>query len=164
MNQMILLQDEPRGPSILIETLVQTGQTRVPLPDVQQLRSTADRAIIIKGFQLVTLDSLTRGILIDAPNAPATEIQKMTLTLYAEGWEKGQNIPLAPLNDVTTQAATFPHRYKRSIFDNWQKVDFPKSYLQFAAGTAAVGGPYVVILDCLYIKLDAKGNEIQGPA
>lgn len=164
MNQVVLLRDEPRGPSILIEVPVTTnGQQRVVLPDVAQLRSTIDQRIIIKSIRLITAEVLTRAVLQGSVNAPVAELQKMVLTLYAEGWEKGQSIPILTLNDMTTQAGALPHRYAPTNFDNWNSVDWPKSYIQYANGTVSANTPYTVLLDVQYVKLDAKGNVIIGP-
>ncbi len=165
MGQVIMLQDEPRGPSVLIEIDVDiNGRQRVPLPDVSQLRSTQDQKIIIKGFRLITDEILVRSVLSGNVTAPATELQKMTLTLYAEGWEKGQTIPLYTFNDFRFATSANPFRTNPTYLDNWLNVDFPKSYLQLANGTVTAGAPYTVMLDCLYVKLDGQGREIKGPS
>ncbi len=165
MRQTVLVQDEPRGPSVLIEIPVTTnGQQRIPIPDISQLRSTAYQSIIIKGLRLIVPEVLTNGVINASVNAPVTELQKMTLTVYAEGWEKGQTIPLLPLNDVAFATGSAPYRLNPTRFDNWQNVDWPKSYLQLANGTVTAGAPYVVLIDCEYIRLNAEGQLIQGPA
>lgn len=165
MREVVFLQDEPRGPSILIEVLVTTnGKGRIPLPDVAQLRSTMDQRIIIKSIRLVTADVITHGVLIGEVNAPVAELQKMVLTIYAEGWEKGQSIPMLTLNDVALSGGSVPHRYVQTNFNNWQAVDWPKSYIQYVNGTLSANSPYVVLLDVQYIKLDATGNVILGPS
>lgn len=165
MMQQVIVQAEPRGPSVLIEIPVTTnGVQRVPLPDVAQLRSTTTQAIIIKGFRLIPPEILTNGVISGSVNAPVTELQKMTLTLYSEGWEKGQTIPLLTMNDFAFATGSAPFRFNPTKFDNWQNVDFPKSYLQLANGTVTVGAPYVVLLDCEYIRLDANGQMVQGPS
>jgi hypothetical protein len=165
MRQAVIVQDEPRGPSVLIEIPVtQNGQQRIPLPDVSQLRSTAYQSIIIKGLRLISVEVLTNGIINGSANAPATELQKMSLTIYSEGWEKGQTIPLLTLNDMQFTTGAIPFRFNATRFDNWQNVDFPKSYIQLANGTVTAGAPYVVLIDCEYIRLDANGQLIQGPS
>ena len=163
--QTVLVQDEPRGPSILIEIPVTTnGQQRVPLPDISQLRSTVDQKIILKGLRLISNEVLTNGMINQNANAPATELAKMGLTIYAEGWEKGQTIPLLTLNDMQFTIGAIPFRFSSTKFSNWINVDWPKSYLQFANSTVSVGAPYVVILDCMYQRLDAQNNIIYGPS
>lgn len=165
MRQQVIVQEEPRGPSILIEVPVPTnGGQRFPFPDISQLRSTVYQSIIIKGLRLVGPDVLTNGIIIGTPNAPISELQKISVTIYAEGWEKGQTIPIITFNDFQLPASFLPARFSPTLFDNWQNVDWPKSYLQFANGTVSVGAPYVVLLDCEYIRLDAQGQLIQGPS
>ncbi len=165
MMQQVIVQAEPRGPSVLIEIPVTiNGQQRIPLPDVSQLRSTAYQSIIIKGMRLIPPEILTNGIISASTNAPVTELQKMSLTLYSEGWEKGQTIPLLTLNDFAFATGSAPFRFNPTKFDNWQNVDFPKSYLQLANGTVTAGAPYVVLIDCEYIRLDSTGRLIQGPS
>lgn len=160
-----MLQDEPRGPSVTVEIdVTEDGRQRIPLPDIAQLRSTIDQKIVIKGIRLITDEVLVRSVLSGNPTAPATELQKMTITLYAEGWEKGQTIPLLTLNDMHFVLGTAPFRYSATYFDNWVNVDWPKSYLQLANGTLTAGAPYTVMLDVLYVKLDAAGREIKGPS
>lgn len=160
-----MLQDEPRGPSVLIEVNVTAnGQQRVPFPDISQLRSTVDQKIIIKQFRLITADVLTHGIISPAVTAPVAELQKISVTLYSEGWEKGQSIPILPFNDLTLPGGAIPHRYSSTQFDNWVNVDFPKSYLQYANGTVSANAPYVVLLDCIYVRLDAQNRIIIGPS
>ena len=161
--QTILVQDEPRGPSVIIEIPVNiNGSQRVPLPDVQQLRSTTTLKIVLKGLRLIPSAVLPNGVISPAVNAPDSELAKMTLTIYAEGWEKGQTIPMLTLNDF--QNTVLPNRFNPTRFDNWINVDWPKSYIQFANGTSAVGAPYVVLLDCEYVRLNADNTIVVGPS
>ncbi len=165
MMQQVLVQEEPRGPSILIEIPVTVnGQQRVPIGDISQLRSTTTQAIIIKGLRLVPPEILTNGVINASVNAPVTELQKMSLTIYAEGWEKGQTIPILTFNDFHFATGAAPFRFNPTRFDNWQNVDWPKSYVQFANGTVSAGAPYVILLECEYIRLNADGRLIQGPS
>lgn len=164
MRQQVLVQEEPRGPSVLIEVNVQqNGLQRVPFPDISQLRSTAYQSIILKGLRLIPAEVLTNGVISTNANAPTTELQKMTITLYAEGWEKGQTIPIIPLNDTAFAVGNTPFRHNPTRFDNWTNVDWPKSYIQFANGTVSAGAPYVVLLDCEYIRINETGMVLQGP-
>jgi len=164
-GQVIMLQDEPRGPSVLVEVdVTENNRQRIPLPDVAQLRSTIDQKIVIKAIRLISDEVLVRSILSGNVTAPATELQKMAITLYAEGWEKGQTIPLLTLNDMHFTVGAIPFRFSPTYFDNWVNLDWPKSYLQFANGTLSAGAPYTVLLDVLYVKLDAAGREIKGPS
>lgn len=165
MQNVVLVQEEPRGPSILIEVNVQTnGQQRVSFPDISQLRSTVDQKIIIKGLRLVSAEVLTNGIISANTTAPAAELQKMSLTIYSEGWEKGQTIPILTFNDFVFTTGAIPYRNHSTRFDNWVNVDWPKSYIQYANGTSSAGAPYVVLLDCEYVRIDKFGNSLIGPA
>lgn len=164
MNQVVLVQEEPRGPSILIEVNVpNNGSQRVPFPDISQLRSTVNQQIIIKGLRLVSDEVLTNGIISSNTTAPATELQKMSITIYSEGWEKGQTIPILTFNDFVFTTGAIPYRNHSTRFANWRNVDWPKSYIQYANGTVSAGAPYVVLLDCEYIRLDNLGNILDGP-
>lgn len=163
--KVIMLQEEPRGPSTTIEIdVTANGQQRIPLPDVAQLRSTQDQKIIVKWVRLITDEMLVRSFLSGNVTAPATELQKMGLTIYAEGWEKGQTIPVFTFNDLHFATGANPFRMNPTNMDNWVNVDFPKSYLQLANGTVTAGAPYCVMFDIGYIKLDASGREIHGPS
>ena len=164
MSQTVLVQDEPRGPSVLIEiNVLNNGLQRVPFPDISQLRSTVDQRIIIKGLRLISPEVLTNAMIAPNVTAPAAELAKMAITLYAEGWEKGQTIPILTLNDMVFTVGAIPFRFNPTRFDNWVNVDFPKSYIQFANGTVSAGTPYTVLLDCEYVRLDAQNNTVVGP-
>lgn len=164
MGHVVLVQEEPRGPSILIEVNVpNNGSQRVPFPDISQLRSTVNQQIIIKGLRLVSAEVLTNGIISSNATAPATELQKMSITVYSEGWEKGQTIPMLTFNDFVFTTGAIPYRNHSTRFDDWRNVDWPKSYIQYANGTVSAGAPYVVLLDCEYIRLDNLGNILDGP-
>jgi hypothetical protein len=165
MGQVVLVQDEPRGPSILIEVSIATnGLQRIPFPDISQLRSTIDQKIIIKGFRLIPAEILTNAVIAPNVNAPTSELQKMSVTLYSEGWEKGQTIPILTFNDFVFATGNTPYRNHSTRFDNWVNVDFPKSYIQFANGTVSAGTPYTILIDCEYIRLDAQNRMIVGPS
>ncbi len=161
--QIILVQEEPRGPSQLIEVPVVTnGASQVPFPDIQQLRSTTEEIIIIKSLRLITANVLVAPLILQAANAPLAELQKIALVLYADGWQKGQGIPILTLNDMTVPGGTFPFRHHMTRFANWRNVDWTKSFLQYANGTASANAPYTVLFDCEYVKLNPKGVEIKG--
>lgn len=163
--QNVLVQEEPRGPSILIEVNVQNnGLQRVPFPDISQLRSTTTQRIVIKGLRLISAEVLTNGIVSGNPTAPAAELAKIGVTIYAEGWEKGQSIPILTMNDMQFTVGAIPFRFNPTKFDNWVAVDWPKSYLQYANGTVSAGAPYVVLLDCEYVRLNADNRLIIGPS
>lgn len=165
-SQVILVNEEPLGPWQLIEIPVTAnGVQKVPLPDVQQLRSTTGQTIIIKGMRLVTPKVLTNGMTVQGNNAPLAELQKISLVVFAEEWQKGQMMPILFLNnqadaDATT-ATTIPYRNQVTKLDNWRNVDFPQSFLLFANGTVSANAPYVVMILVEYLKLNAKGEPIR---
>lgn len=167
MADIMLVQEEPRGPSILVEIPVTGVGQKVKLPDVQQLRSQEGQVIIIKAIRLITVKVLAGAVTLTMPNAPLAELINMTLTLYSEQWLKGENIPILVLNDMvdsdSTAATTIPFRNKATRFNDWRNVDWAQSYLLFANGFIPTP-PYAVLLDVEYIKLDAKGNPIMGPS
>lgn len=163
MDQFVYLKEEPRGPSELVEIPVNAnGLNRIPVPDQPLLRSTANVVVVVKSIRCIVPGVLTGGILQAQNTAPIAELQKMSLTLYAQGWEKGHYIPLLTLNDVQDQTNNPPHRYTQTNFDNWENIAWDKCYLQLAANQVTANSPYVVLLDVCYIKLDQYKNEIKG--
>ena len=105
MQQIILVQDEPRGPSQLIEVPVPASVVqRVNFPDIQQLRSIVNQVIVIKAIRLITGEVLTNGPITGLTNAAVAELQKISLVIYCEGWEKAQYIPVLTLNDMVLPA------------------------------------------------------------
>lgn len=164
MADIILVQNEPRGPSCLVQTPVITGDQSVNLPDVQQLRSTPDKNIVIKIIRLIpaTVASFPATVGGGGPNAPIAELKKIYLVIYCEGWEKGYLIPIITLIDTrSNDAATIPNRYGSTRFSDWRNVDWSKSRLQFANGQAAAGGPYTVILEVEYEQFNAQNQIIK---
>lgn len=163
MDDVMLIQEEPRGPSILVEVPITDTRQKVQLPDVQELRSTTATTIIIKAIRLLTIKVLANGIISNLPNAPLTEMINATLTLYSQGWLKGQNIPILVLNDVNdsdaTTASTIPFRNRATKMADWKNVDWPKSFIQFANSFTPTPS-YVFILEVEYLKLDANDQVI----
>lgn len=163
-SQIILIQEEPRSASQLIEIPVSGALTKVVIPVVQQLQNNTNQVIIIKALRVIPADVLTNAPTLGGVNAPTTELQKMALVLYAEGWEKAQLIPLLILNDSFTEGSGTPTRLRTTKFDNWQNVDWNKSFLQFANGTVPVGAPYNVIFEAEYVRMNKNGQVIVGPS
>lgn len=167
-RDMILLQEEPRGASQLIEIPVAGALTKVVIPVVQQLQNNTDQIVVIKALRLITDAVLTNAPTQGGINAPVGEITKMTLTIYSEGWEKGNLIPLATLNDIFTEGSQIPWRQRTMRLADWANVDWNKSFLQFANGTVPAGAPYTVILEAEYIRFrrDTGGQliPIVGPS
>lgn len=156
MNNIILVQERPRTPSQLVEVPVTAnGLQRIPFPDVQQLRSYGNTKVIVSQMRLITAEVLTNGVINTGVNAPIAELQKITFVFYCDGWEKGQYIPALTFNDMVLPGGTFPHRYAAMNFENWENIDWSKSFLQYANSTSSANSPYVVLLDVIYTKLDA---------
>lgn len=168
-DRIVLTQVEPRGPSELIEIPVSNdGRQKIPIPTIDTLKSDDTQKIIVKGMRLITPDVAVGGPLQDGGNAPLTELQKMFLVIYCEGWEKGHYIPVLTLNDMFAEGNGIPFRPGATRFNNWEKVEWSKCFLQFANGTVSAGAPYVVLFDVEYIKIATdgpnKGKEIIGPS
>lgn len=164
-ENLYLIQNEPRGASQLIETPVPVqvpGVTKVTLPDVQNLRDTVGQNIIVKALRVIPDTVLAVSPLLGLTVAPLAELQKMSLTLYSERWEKGQLIPICSLIDIFTEASGIPWRAQAVKFADWKKVDWPKSFITYSNGTSAVGAPYAVLFEVEFVKLDADNNEIKG--
>jgi hypothetical protein len=166
-TNIILVKEEPRGPSQLLEIpITANGQNRIPLPEMDDLKNDTDQVIVIKALTLVTPDVLVGPVIQSAgPNAPLAELQKMTLVLYSEGYEKGQYIPLLQMNDEATPAGTFPYRFNKTRFADWKNVSWTKSYLQLANNQVTAGAPYTVLLDCEFQRFYKDGvTEKKGGA
>lgn len=167
MNEIILVQEEPRGASQLLECPVTSGATKQRLPDNNQLRSVVGQTIVIKGLRLITDKVLADAVNFALPNATLADLVNMVLVIYCEGWERAQMIPLLVLNDMAdadaTAATTIPYRNKATKFDNWRNVDWAKSFFQFTNGNAA-STDFAVIFDVEYVKLDNNNQPIIGPS
>lgn len=166
MNQAILVKEEPNGPSQLIEVpVLDNGLQRVNFPDVQQLRSMANQVIIVKGIDLITPTTLSNGPITGLACAPLTELVKISLVIYCEGWEKAQFLPILTLNSMAVPTVAQPYAQNKTKFANWRNVDWSKTYLQYSNGTVSAGTDYAVLLNVQYEKLNAEtGVPIVGPS
>jgi len=163
---VVLIQEEPIDCYQTIELLVTSaGQFRVPFPDQNQLRSMDGQNIIIKAISIVTPDALTNAPISGLVTAPLTELQKISLVLYSNGWERGLNIPILFLNPLSTPGGTFPHVYRKTNFCDWSKVDWSKSYILYSGGSggSVVVAPYAILLGIEYSRLGADGQVKYGP-
>jgi len=163
----LLVQEEPRGPSQLIEVLIPAQLTsNVTLPVIQNLQNDVNQIVILKALRVIPDTVLSRGPLQGFVNAPLTELIKISLVLYSQDWLKGQLIPLLTLVDTFTEGSGIPWRNRTARFNDWQNVDWGKSFLQYSNGTQSIGTAYEVIFEAEYqkFKKDAVGNlvEIQG--
>ena len=158
--QKIIVQEEPRVASELIEISISSGAAgRVTLPDVPQLRNQGDQIVIIKTLRLITDKVLTFAPTTGAATTPLADLQKISLVIYSNGWEKGHYIPVLTLNDVadadSTAATTIPYRMHTTRLADWKDLDWNKSYLQFSNGTSAAGDS-TMILEVEYMRLQKK--------
>jgi len=165
MSQILLVQEEPRTSSILVEVAIPVGRQRVQLPDVQQLRSDVSQTVTIKSINLVPDNVLTHGINNGLPNASVAELRKMSLTVYSMGWERGQYIPVLFLNNTASSDATanaIPYKNIAPRFSDWRSVAWDKCYIQFADGQPSAGETdYTVIFEVQYNKFDTQGAPIE---
>lgn len=159
-----LIQEEPRGPSQLIEIPITTAQQNVKLPQIQELMSVDNQIIVIKALRLITFKVVTTTP-TGATNAPLGQLQIAYLVLWSQGWIKGQQIPLLTLNDMvdadSANATTVPYRNRTTRLDDWKKVDWNKSTIQFGVAPTPT---YSILLEVEYQRYDLKGNIIEGPA
>lgn len=163
-NKVFLVQEEPRGPSQTIEINVTTnGISQVAFPDVPELRNQIDQAVIIKALRCIPDSVLTNAPVSGFAVAPLTELQKISLILYCEGWQKGKNIPILTLVDTFTEASGIPWKDRTTQLANWENVDWNKSTLQFSNGQVSAGQPYTVLLEVEFVKINKNGDEIVGP-
>lgn len=167
MDNKILVLEEPMGACQLIEIpVVIAGTSVIKFPDVPELRNTLDQKIIVKGLRLITADVMPIAPVQGGANAPLTELQKMTVILKSEQWEKGEYIPILKFNDTFTEGSGTPWRTRTTKFDDWTDVDWPQCKIVFANGTSSVlpgGNQYTVVLEAEYLKVNPQtGKEIKG--
>lgn len=164
---MMLVQEEPLGPGLLIEIPVTGTGQKVKLPDVQQLRSQEGQTIIIKGIRLITAKVLANAVSLQLANATRAQLINCTLTIYSQGWLKRENIPILCFNDMvdadSAVGTTIPYVNKAVKLNDFRNVDWAQSYLLFANGFTPTPS-YAVLLLVDYIKLNANGVAIEGPS
>lgn len=173
MDQVLLVQEEPMSCSEIIEIPISqpnvaVGQSVVKFPQSQQLKSDQDQTTIIKSIRLITPEVLAFGTTTGLANVPLAEAQKISVLLYAQGWNKGHFIPLLTLNDVSTPGGAFPHRYIKQNFLDWRKVAWDKCTLQYSnnSGGAQPGDDgYCVMFQVEYIRVvkqdDGNGGVVE---
>jgi len=165
--ELILVTEEPRGPSQLIEIQVTTATSPIKWPSTDELISDDVVTIILKGMRLIT-DKVLAIAPSGAINAPLAELVNISIIIQAEGWIKGQTIPILTLNDMAdadaTAATTIPYRAKPTTkFNSWRRVEWNKCLLVWSAGTAPTP-PFSVCMEIEYERLNTKGGIIYGPA
>lgn len=162
-SSVILVQEEPRGPSMLVERAILTGQSQISFLDVPELRNSPSKRVIIKAIRVTVPGLVAAPLSVGTVIAPLTELQKIYLNIYCEGWIKAQAIPILELNDVFIEGSGIPFRTASTRFNNWENLDWSKTQIQYGQGqTAAID--FTLQLDVEYVSIDANGNEIIGPA
>lgn len=160
---VILVQEEPRGPSMLVQKAILIGQSRLQFDDVPELRNSANKRIIIKGIRVIVPGLTVAPFNVGTVLAPLTELQKIYLNIYSEEWIKAQAIPILELNDVFIEGSGIPFRTASTRLNNWENLDWSKTEIIYAQGTAcAVDCTLVVEVE--YVNIDNMGQEIIGPA
>lgn len=164
-DKVYLIQEEPRGPSMLVEIpITANGLSNVQFPDVPELRNQIDQKIIIKAIRVIPPAVLSNAPLTGNAVAPLTETVKQTLILYSQGWEKGKNIPVNTLIDTFIEGTGTPWKNRSTQLANWENLDWNKSQVKFANGTVSAGAPYSLLVEVEYVKLNKDGEEIVGPS
>lgn len=160
---VILVQEEPRGPSMLVQVAIAAGQSLIQFKDVPELRNSPTRRVIIKGIRLVIPGLVSTPLNVGNVLAPLTELVKMYLNIYCEGWIKSQGTPILEFNDVYIEGSGIPFRTASTRLNNWENLDWSKTQIQYGQGlTAAID--CTVALDVEYVNIDNAGEEIVGPA
>ena len=158
--QNIIVSESPRIASVLIEIPIASGASgRVTLPDVPQLRNQGDQLVVIQTVRAISPKVLSHGPTSGTATTPLADLKKLSFTIYSQGWEKGQYIPVLLLNDVadadSTAATTIPYRMAPTRFANWRDVDWNKSYLLFSNGQTASQAS-TLILEVEYLKFQRR--------
>ncbi len=163
-DAVILVQEEPISCFDIIETIIDgNGLYSFNLEENQQLRSDVDQTVIVKGIRVTIPGKLTNGPISGKPIAPLSELKKITVTLYAGGWQRIHNMPILDWNDVSDTANDAPFRYHPTKFNDIRKIDWKKSYFLYSGGTGGTAGtPYCVMLEVEYVRLNADGTEYKG--
>lgn len=158
-NNLLLVQEEPIGPSQLIEVQVtKNGISEIAFPDIPNLRNQSEQLIIIKAMRLVTDEVLTNAPISGLPVAPLAELKKMTVVLYCEGWQKGQSVPILFFNDMQVPNGTAPASWTKYKLDSWRNLDWNKSTIQYSNGTPSAGASYAVVFNIEYVRMIKNNN------
>jgi len=164
---LVLLIEEPMGPSQLIEIPI-TANTAIPAkwPLTQELLSDEDKTIVVKGIRWIS-DKVAATTPGGFTNCPLAEAQNIYVQIWAEGWTKGNMIPLIIFNDIvdadSANASTIPYRNRATKLSNWLKVEWNKNLLVWANGTVPTP-PFAVLFLIEYERIGLDGNVIYGPA
>lgn len=169
MNQVILVQEEPLSCFEVIETAIlvaDAGGFDKNVKESNILRSDTDQTIVVKAIRVTVPGKLAFGPITGLPIAPVSELQKITLTIYSEGWERGHNIPILNLNDVTVPGGTEPFRRTSFKLNDWRKIDWPSSFFKWSNGSGGIAPGatgYCIMLEIEYVRLNKRGEPVSGP-
>ena len=168
LNQLntLLVMEEPRGPSQLIEILIPAQIISVvQIPVIQNLQNQTDQIVILKALRVIPDSILTNGPTSGLVNATLAELQKISLVIYSQEWIKGQLIPVCTLIDTFTEGSGIPFSTRTKRFDSWKDVNWGKSSLQYSNGAPSSGAAYCIIFEAEYQKFKKTIDglvEIQG--
>jgi hypothetical protein len=113
------------------------GQTKFNFPDIPQLRSDVTKDIIVQGiktFSIVERPLDFNGV----PVASMAQLQNAMLTLYIDGEQSINNIPLTELMNSQNFANTFYSQIIPNEYDNLM-IDWTKSFVSCATPFNAAG-------------------------
>lgn len=162
-SDVILVKEEPRGPSMIVQKALAIGDTLVNFDDVPELRNSGTKRIIIKGIRVIIPGLAAAPFNVGTVLAPLTELQKIFLNIYCENWIKGEAIPILEFNDVFIEGSGIPFRPGSIDLNNWENLDWSKTQIQYGQGQACAVA-CTLALTVLYVNVDNDGAEIIGPA
>jgi hypothetical protein len=133
--------------TLQVQIVAQTNQVgaKYYFPDIPQLRDAKVYAITFTPNNTYTKD-VNNVTLVSQ-----TDVLNCYLTLYSGNKEAVQNLPLALLQSWGAGALIQGNSDGIFTFDNL-KVDFSKSFVQFASGTQISGTPNSFMFNIYYIK------------
>lgn len=161
--EKVVYQQEPLANYWLIEIPVPAqAVTSVAIPTQNWLRSTNGKIVIIKSLELVTAKTLAKAPVSGATNATLAELLKASLTLYSDGWERLQYVPLLRLNSLhdsdSAVATTIPFTQEVQKTD-FRSVEWEKSKINFNG--ASSGSAYSILIGIQYLVVDGQGKVIK---
>lgn len=124
---------------------ITSAGARIFFQDQPQLRSQQGQTIYIKSIETFSVLSVPVSFTTSNPVATQAAILNAGLVLNVAGYEDLQLIPLSILNRVVSDigAASIPYVWEKFLFKDLHKVDWTKSYLQFAQAPAGTLFSYV---------------------
>lgn len=136
----------------VVEIIVPAGTTGfIPFPDAPNLRNQNDQRIILTDLEYFPVyaygaSQKNNGVV----GAPIAEIPKMAVVLYVNGEESIFRIPVSKLNYSQNIGLGATFTQERVPFNRLERLDWPKSYVQYNAAPAGV--PYVLPFGVTYLK------------